>query len=231
VEQMIPMNPAPFYTPETCPRPAYPLDWSYSIFWRTTPRDFSWLEDLRALSEKDHIRILQHEFRPPNVSQFLVSTRPEVVPLIIAQRVKGRLQHLIHSTSPDAFRRNYALRSVGSTRREKLERYLADQLEHHPMADPRVSEEMRAYQLHFPEVDLSQPRCTSHAQYWCNLHIVLVHERRYREIRPHTLSAMRSMVVNASAAKGHLLSRASILPDHLHLTLGCKLDATSTRFC
>jgi hypothetical protein len=32
------------------------------------------------------------------------------------------------------------------------------------------------------------------------------------------------MIVGASRTKGYLLSRAGILPDHVHLTLGCPLD-------
>ena len=32
------------------------------------------------------------------------------------------------------------------------------------------------------------------------------------------------MILNASAAKGYWLSRAGILADHVHLTLGCPID-------
>ncbi|HEY2414648.1 MAG TPA: hypothetical protein VGI40_20545 [Pirellulaceae bacterium] len=114
--------PEPLYTPQNCPTPAYQLDWSYNLFWRQPPNDFTWLKELQTSCEPDHIRILQHQFQTPNLSQFLVSTLPSVAPLLIAQRVKGRLQHLL-GQSP--FRRNYALRSIGSTRREKLLQYLA----------------------------------------------------------------------------------------------------------
>jgi hypothetical protein len=214
----------PIYTPDTCPEVAYQLDWSYSVFWRTRPPDFAWLEELTELNEPDGIRILQHEFQEPNVSQFLISTRPSVAPLLIAQRVKGRLQHLLHSTLPKPFRRNYSLRSIGSTRREKLEQYLAGQLSHHPMADPRVQQRLAEYQIERPEVDLSQPRQTSHAVHWYNLHIVIVHEERYMEIRDEVLARMRDMICRAADGKGHWLSNAAIVPDHIHLTLGCHLE-------
>jgi REP element-mobilizing transposase RayT len=214
----------PIYTPHNCDDPAYQLDWSYSVFWRARPPDFSWLEELQALNEPDHIRILHHEFKEPNVSQFLISTRPVVPPLLIVQRVKGRLQHLLHGTMSKPFRRNYSLRSIGSTRREKLEEYLAHQLSHHPMADPRVQQRLEQYQIFRPEVDLSQPRRTSHAEYWYNLHVVIVNDERYMEIRDEVLAARRDMILEASDAKGHSLSRAAIVPDHLHLTLGCSLE-------
>ena len=186
--------------------------------------DCSWLDELRQLNEPEHIRILQHTFRAPNVSQFLISTRPSVPPSTIAQRVKGRLQHLFQGNLSKPFRRNYSLRSIGSTRREKLEQYLATQLGHHRMADARVQDRLRRYQIHQRDVDLSQPRRTSHAEYWYNLHIVLVNEGRHMEIRDEILAAFRGMILRASVAKGHALLRAAIVPDHIHLALGGNLQ-------
>ena len=215
--------PEPIYTPQNC-QPAYQLDWSYSVFWHSTPEDFSWYDELKELNEKDHIRLLQHQFEEPNVSKLLISTQPQVPPLLVVQRVKGRLQHIIRKTMPDAFRRNYSLRSIGSTTREKLEHYLETQLGHHPMADPRVQERLAQYQVYQPDVDLSEPRPTSHALYWYNMHVVLVNEGRWMELRDDVLRAIRDMILQAGQAKGHLLSRGSILPDHIHLALGCKLE-------
>src|SRR3990172_8668403 len=215
--------PDPIYTPATCAAPAYQLDWSYSLFWRAGPTAFEWLDELRHLSEKDHIRILQHEFREPNVSKFLVSTRPAVAPLRIAQRVKGRLQHLIGSPDRSPFRRNYALRSIGSTRRDRLEQYLAAQLNHHRMADADAAQRLKQYQVHRPEVRLSEPRRTSHAQYWYNLHVVMVADGRHMEIRDEVLGGLRDMILAVSDAKGHWLSRGAIVADPPPLRGGGRL--------
>jgi hypothetical protein len=214
--------PAPLYTPANCANPAYQLDWSYSLFWKAPPANFDWLEELQPHTERDHIRILQHQFQEPDLSQFLVSTRPSVAPQLIAQRVKGRLQHLLGGGS--RFRRNYGLRSIGSTRRNKLLEYLAGQLDHHPLADPRVDERLRGYQIHNPEVDLSQGQQTAHARYWYNLHLVLVNQDRLMETHEEALGSIRRMIHAASTAKGHRLSRAAIVPDHLHLALGGNLE-------
>ncbi len=216
--------PSPIYTSNTCPTPAYQLDWSYSIFWRTPPPNLDWLAELTRRTEQDGIRILQHQFTPPSASQFLVSTQTHVAPLIVAQRVKGRLQHLLQPTTTHPFRRNYAIRSIGSTRREKLEQYLATQLEHHQLADERFSERFRPYQIHNATVDLSSPCETTHARYWYNLHIVIVNEARYFESCEKALASLCKMIRDASTAKRHRLSRAAVLPDHLHLTIGCRLE-------
>jgi REP element-mobilizing transposase RayT len=188
------------------------------------PQDVRWFDELQRLCEPDHIRVLQHAFQPPNVSQFLVSTRPEITPLLIVQRLKGRLQHLIRSMAPNAFRRNYSLRSIGSTRREKLDHYLASQIKHHRPADPRVEARLAKYQIHHPEFDLMKPQRTSHAIYWYNLHLVFVNDERWHEIRHEQLQGLSNMIEAASRSKGHLLSRAAIMPDHIHLTMGCNLE-------
>lgn len=213
----------PIYTAENCV-PAYQLDWSYGLFWKTPPGHCDWFPELQAATEPDGVRLLQHRFSRPNVSQFLVSTKPDVVPLKLAASIKGRLQYLVRQTAPKAFRRNYSLRSVGSTKRVKLENYLELQLDHHPMADERVQQKLGEYQIHQADVDLSAPRYTSHAQFLYNLHLVLANESRWMEISDEVLTELREMVLRASQAKKHLLSRAAILPDHIHMTLGCRPD-------
>ena len=124
------MSPVPSYTTENC-RFAFQLLWSFNLFWRVARVADDWLEPLRQALEADGIRILEHRFPQFKLSQFLLSTLPTVPPRLIAQRVKGRLQFLLRSHDQQAFQRNYSLRSIGSTTREKLEDYMAGQLAHH----------------------------------------------------------------------------------------------------
>jgi REP element-mobilizing transposase RayT len=213
-------TPPALYTAANC-KVAYQLDWSVTVFWRCPPGGDGWLAPLQTATENDGVRIVRHRFAQPDCSLFLVSTKPEVAPQKMVALVKGRLQYLVRQRWPRAFQRNYALRSVGSTKRAVLDRYLQGQLGHHPMADAGVQAAFAAYQIHHPEVDLAQQRQTTHAPYWYNLHLVLVTESRWREVRPRILEGWRDMLERASRAKGHLLARAALLPDHLHLMLGC----------
>jgi hypothetical protein len=215
----------PLYTPENC-QPAYQLDWSYSLFWHEEPGDSSWFNALQRACASDGIRLLGHEFTPPDTSQFLVSSLPSVPPELVAQRVKGRLQYLLRGENRKPFRRNYGLRSTGSTKRTKLDHYLAGQLEHHPLADERMHQRLAAFQIHQPEVDLGQAQQTTHGRYWYNLHLVFVNIGRGREVRQSILQALHDRILAAAQKKGHLLSRAAILPDHLHLLLGCPLPSS-----
>ena len=215
--------PAPLYTAENC-RAAYQLNWSVSIFWRTSPpRESEWLDALKTSTEADGVRILEHRFKSVGVSQFLVSTKPDSSPPQIVRCLKGRLQYLLREQLPKAFRRNFSIHSVGSANLAAVDAYVASQLEHHRMADQRVQLQLARQQVHCPESDLSLPMRGAHGEYRYNLHVVLVHEERWTEVRDEVLTAIREMVLKASGAKGHRLSRAGILADHVHLLLGCNL--------
>jgi hypothetical protein len=123
----------PLYTPANC-KPAYELRWSLAIFATATlPRADEWITQLKEVVERDGVRILEHYFRDPSSHQFFVSTKPHVAPPAIVKSVKGRLQHLLQATIPNAFRRNFSLTSVGDSRREVVEAYVAGQLGHHRM--------------------------------------------------------------------------------------------------
>jgi hypothetical protein len=136
--------PDPIYTADNV-RVAYEL---LAVFWRhAAPTPTSWLEPLHSATEPDGIRILEHHFTQANISQFLISTKPHVTPAQCIRSVKGRLQHLVRAALPKAFRRNYAIRSIGASNQDVIEGYVARQLEHHRMADPRIKELLMPYQV------------------------------------------------------------------------------------
>ena len=213
----------PLYTEQNC-KAAYQLQWALSLFWRNPQEDVSWLDALREAVEPDGVRVRSHRFAGERTSQFHLSTTPAVAPTQFARSVKGRLQYLIRGRVPKAFQRNYGFRSVGTVKREVIESYVQDQLGHHRMADERVQERLAKYQIVQPEVDLTLPRQSAHARYWYNLHVVFVTEARWMEIRDETLRGLRTMILNAARKRNHLLSRAGIIPDHVHLVLGCTLE-------
>jgi len=131
---------------------------------------------------------------------------------------------MVRRQRPKAFHRNYAFHSVGAVSRAVVEKYIRSQVDHHPMVDERVNALLRLYQIQGSGMELSKPRHSSHGQFSHNLHLVLVHERRWCEIREDVLGALQAMVISASRAKGHLLGNVGILPDHVHLELGCGLE-------
>jgi REP element-mobilizing transposase RayT len=211
--------PEPIYTAENC-HPAYQLRWSLALFADGLPGPEKWLQRLKEAVEPDKVRILEQRHKPPNVWFFLLSTKPPVSPAKIVKSVKGRLQHLVRADVPSAFRRNFSLTAVGDARRDVVEKYVEGQLGHHRMADQRVEQQLARFQLAFPEVDLSQPVFSSHGRYHCNLHAVLVHQERWREVRLERLEATRDMVLGVARKRRHRLSRLALLSDHVHVTLG-----------
>jgi REP element-mobilizing transposase RayT len=207
---------------------AYQLNWSFSVFWNDIPTlrqvPSGWLASLSAATEPDGVRILEHRFLTPEISQFFLSTQPHVSPKSLLRSVKGRLQHLIAVALPKALRRHYFLHSIGSATRNAVEQYVASQVEHHPMADPRVEEILERFQIR-GKADLSRPRSTAHGLYCYNLHIVLVNENRWRDACEDRLRIVRDTILKIAERRRYLLSHAAILPDHIHLALGCGIEA------
>lgn len=215
--------PDPLYTAANC-HPAYQLNWSLSVFWKApAPPDAHWLDQLQLATDKDGVRILEHRSKASQVTQFLISTKPDLAPPQIVRSVKGRLQYLVRDAFPRAFRRNFSIHSIGSASRQRIDEYVRDQLTHHRMADGRVQAGLSQYQIHHPDVDLSPPQRASHGEYRYNLHVVLVNDGRWHEVREEMLKSIKVMIVNAARSKEHRLARAAILTDHVHLLVGCNL--------
>lgn len=216
-------RPEPIYTEKSCSL-SCPLQWGVSAFWREDAISDDWLPELTAALAPDGIRLHSHRLAKPQVSQFFVSTKPEVAPVTIVQRLKGRSQHLLRAARPKLWKGNYAIRSIGKVSRAVIENCIADQVGHHRFADPRACERLEKYQICNESLDLSETRSTSHGRYWYNLHLVIVRRDREAEWDQGRLLATRRMIVAAAHAKRHLLSRASILPDHAHILLGCQIE-------
>jgi hypothetical protein len=115
------------------------------------------------------------------------------------------------------------LRSIGAATRSVVEQYVADQLDHHRTADPDVQLRLARFQRSYPDVDLSKPCLSAHGQFWYNLHVVYVNDERWREIRESMLEKRLDTLEAAAAKHGHRMSRAALLADYVHLTLGCGL--------
>lgn len=215
------MNVKPTYSQENCV-PFYKLYWSLSLFWKKEPIQSNlWLDNLKPLTEKDGVRILEYRFKDEIVSQFLISSRPEISPSGIIRSVKGRLQYLIRLQIPKAFKGNYSIKSVGSAKLDIAGHYLDSQLEHHQMADSNVQERFEKYHINNKNVDLKSPRYSSHGQFNYNLHLVLINVGRWREIRDAYLTKSLNLIQRTAQKKNHLILKARLLPDHIHVILGC----------
>lgn len=209
---------SPIYTVDNT-SVAWQLEWTLTLFWREATYGSPWLNDLKACLENDGIRILAHQRGESSRSQFLLSMRPDVKPVEVAGNTKGRLQYLLRDETPAAFRRNYDLHSLGSTQLEKVEAYVANQLEHHQVDVPEVKWPLTDLQFVDPEIDLIRPRFTSHGRYRCNLHVSL----RFQEsvtTDAGDWERTRTIIRRTAAAKRHLLSRIGMIPDHVHFVLG-----------
>ena len=73
-------------------------------------------------------------------------------------------------------------------------------------------------------VDLAAERKTDHGSYWYNLHVVLVHLERWCDVKRSRLERVQQVILNNAKKKSWLVSRSSLLADHVHIALGCGLE-------
>ena len=201
----------PVYTSENV-KPAWQLIYSLTVFWKTSPGTDSWLVELSAQVEADGLRILEHRFRDGLTSMFLISTTPDVGPVRIPARIKGRLQHLLRFTIPQPFQRNYDLVSIGSTRGDKTEEYVGSQVQRHMADDAELCSMFRDLQIVIPDVDLLKTRYVRRGRCTCNIHLVVVHLARERVNCVDKWIQLRNMIRRWAIAKQCLLSRSGTPP-------------------
>ena len=214
----------PIYTAANC-RIAFQLRWSLTLFIaELLPEKDHWWQALAQAVERDGVRLLELQQGSSEVVQFFVSSRPEVPPSQIVRSIKGRLQYLVKRAIPQLWRRHYAISSVGDANNETLERYVDRQVQHHPMADTRVTERLMDVQFHDPSVDLAALRASAHGRFIHSLHVVLENLEHLHDTRQEWLAASRAMVIAACRKKGWLLARLGLVSNHLHALVGCDVS-------
>lgn len=220
------MTPQPLYIPALA-NAAYQLRYSWTG-WSSSGRFAAPLTDLIAqagpLWETDGMRLLEHHCEG-DALQLLFDAAPAVSPQFLAARAKGRLDHAARQAGHKlSFSRKLALRSVGENTRRDVEAYIERQVVKERFVDPRFEAAMREFTLQNPGVDFSRPAESARGRYWYNLHVVLVVEGRSRLTDLNVLRQVHDGTLRIAAKKGHLISRLSVMPDHLHAALRPAVD-------
>jgi REP element-mobilizing transposase RayT len=204
--------------------PAYQLRYGWSA-WASgmlfpQPPAANLFEELKAQWETDGLRVLESKWTGKLI-QITFSTKPDVSPILLASRAKGRLEYFwrTRAKTPVKFSRKVAVRSIGDNTREEVERYIARQVSKARFADPRFARLMSKFTVVDPSVDLSQPTETNSGRYWYNLHVVLVVEERFWIFDEALLGAIGDCCCRVAAERGYRISVRSVMPDHVHLAV------------
>jgi REP element-mobilizing transposase RayT len=213
------MEPVPLYNADAG-EPAYQLRYTWAGWPSSGDLPQVDLERVKDYWENDGLRLLESRWSPHEV-QLAFSARPDVAPVFLAARAKGRLQHAIRQAGLrfNGFSRKVAVRSVGENTTADVEAYIARQVSKEAFVDPRFAAQMEEFTVCCPEVDLKQASESSHGRYWYNLHVVLVVAERDRITDRKSLTTIRDGCFRIAAKKSHSIARLSLVPDHLHLAL------------
>jgi len=215
--------PNPLYIPHNL-HPAYHLRYGWTgwisgegVF--PPQPEYPFMEELTEYWEKDGLRLLESRWEARQIS-LTFSATPKLSPLLLATRVKGRLQHALRlAGTPIKFSRKSAVRSIGKNTRKVVESYIRKQLDREEFADPLYENMLRDEAVNTPSVDLSQPVHTRSGSYWYNLHLVLVVAGRYRMGWGKGMNKLVSGCSQIAEEKGYEISTLSSMPDHLHIAL------------
>ncbi len=149
-----------------------------------------------------------------------MSVKPHVSPVFLAARLKGRLDHALRQAgNAVTFSRKVSLRSLGDATRTTVEQYIRNQIPKARYVDPATEALLSKFTVRNPHVDLSLPTETNSGRYWYNLHLVLVTAERQGCFDTAGLTKIRDGCFPIAAKKGHLISIASAVPDHLHVAM------------
>jgi REP element-mobilizing transposase RayT len=177
------------------------------------------MEQLANALQTDALELESHTWNPHQIHLTVVAS-PDSAPVWIAQRLKGRLDHVLRKNGADvSFSRKVSLRAIGHNRTVVVEKYVRDQLAHADLADPRYRETLASVAVNDPKVDLSKPAVSNHGRYWYGLHVVFVVASRYRIGERGFLARLRERVMDASGDQGCALKRVAVMPDHMHVAL------------
>jgi REP element-mobilizing transposase RayT len=182
------------------------------------------IEQTKPHWERDSLRVLEYRGTDDCV-QILFSTSPDITPIFVAQRAKGRLDYALRSAGIRVpFSRKVAVRSVGDNTRRDVEAYLERQVAKEQFVDPHFAQRMAELTVVNPAVDLSQPTERNRGRYWYNLHMVLVVEQHAHLRSWPVLTGLRDAFMRIADRKGHAVARLSVMPSHLHAALRAEPD-------
>jgi len=217
----------PYYVPDAV-TPCHKLRYGWAG-WPTRGTQFpkemeQYLSAAAEGWEKDGIRLLETEFSPECLLMTF-SVRPNVARTLFTARVKGRLQHSLAGAGLRVkFSRKVAMRSIGENHREEVEAYIASQIANESWCDPRIMEVLAPFTVTNPDADLSAPTATTSGRYWYNVHLILVTEGRWRCSEIPWLTKIRDQSFRIAEKKGHGISRLSVMPEHVHLSVRGNLE-------
>jgi len=187
-----------------------------------------WIHGLNAIPtelakqwESDGIFVKAMLLGPTNnrrLVQLVCETDPQVSPVFLAQRLKGRLQYALKQESAlfPGFTRDFHLISLGGNDRTIVSDYIREQVNHSDLVDPLYRKRMN--DLRFEQVPSSPPSGKHKGIHDLALHVVFVIAGRARMFSNEARTVADALLQAVSESSG-TVHGFSIMPDHAHLLI------------
>jgi hypothetical protein len=177
----------------------------------------SFFDSLCAAWKSDGLDLQSRTWTSERI-QMTFRTEPQVAPVFLAARAKGRLQHALRQAgNACGFSRKIAVRALGDNVSGAVEGYLRQQAVRAELVDERYRATLQAAGFEDAAVDLSVPAETNSGRYWNNLHFVAVTAGRFRIGKEDFLDKVRAGVLAWAGETGCRLKAFAPMPDHVHV--------------
>jgi REP element-mobilizing transposase RayT len=165
------------------------------------------------------IRYRSHRITGQQI-QLLVSADADRAPVLIAQRLKGRLQHAWRQAeTPVQFKRRFSLRSLGKNNSAIVHTYVAHQVDRSDYIDPLFRTRLKDLHMRHEELSPFQAVKTDAANYHLWFHLVWVVANRYVMKVEREPPIIRQALLRHAQACRCEIAEGSIMPDHIHLAV------------
>ena len=183
----------------------------------TVPRA---IEMCASLWINDGFKLLKWDVKNDRI-QILFKVIPEISPILLTQRVKGRLDNALRKLgTPVIFSRKVGFRCLGENTRKIVNNYVMKQVGKSDYADERYKNILRTYTIQNDNVDLSQPVIATHGRYWFNIHLVIVVDNRNNPITmKENFEKIKLTCLKIANKKEIEIAHLAIMPDHIHISM------------
>jgi REP element-mobilizing transposase RayT len=168
---------------------------------------------LQEICERHDYHLLQSKIYPDHL-RCLLSLRPGQAISKVIQTIKAnsaRLYIAQFAFAPPLWGRGFLARSVGHVRLEKVKNYIGQQSEHHGY-EKRVHPPISRYCARE-----TVPLTAEHSVYDLNHHLVFATRNRRGVFDSSLGGALIQYWRRVAAARGFIIDRVTIVPDHAHL--------------
>lgn len=187
--------------------------WNKSVLTEEVRKQFD--VHLQSICEHENYHLLRWSVYPTNF-RLLLSLRPEHQIDRVANKIKTNLSKRLHEDfpalgPPPLWGRGYFVRSIGRSRQQAVQGYIAKQEKHHGYQNPKLT---TSYET---KAKLPEFWSRNHVKHNLAYHVVIVTQNRKPIFDVDSGKVVAAKWLEDARKNNVTISRLKLMPDHAHL--------------